>query len=109
VPSFETTELWDHFYRHGRDFGAATDTEYEMLAATFLTAAHHPNLMECTRKYGGDLVRYDRVTQEYGVLSIAGVIRTYFKPVPCGPAVLLSPPDCHNDGSNIQYFRKRCV
>lgn len=109
MPSFEPTELWDHFYRHGADFGAATDAEYEMMAATFLTAARHADLMECTRKYSGDLVRYDRVTRAYGVLSISGVIRTYFKPVPCAPGIPLSPPDCHEDGSNIQYFRKRCA
>jgi len=88
---------------------AATDTEYERRAEQFLLAPLRPDLLECKRKRG-DIVRYDKVTQEFAVLSAAGVIRTYFKPVPCASLPRGVPKTgCHGMRDNMEYFRTECL
>src|SRR5208337_2238751 len=72
-----------HFSEHGGDFGASNANEYEQFADTFLCGpAPLGSVQECTRKKG-DKVRYDPTTQTYGVIDGSGVIRTFYKPVPC--------------------------
>src|SRR5271165_1016470 len=78
-----------HFSEHGVDFGASNANDYEQIADAFLGgAAPLGSVHECTRKMG-DKVRYDPTTQAYGVLDSRGVIRTFYKPVPC--AALTDP------------------
>jgi hypothetical protein len=108
VARFDATELAIHFAKHQADFTALTATDYEHLADQFLSVAPYPALMQCTRQRG-DLVRYDTVTTEFGVLSAAGAIRTYFKAKPC----ISLPPTvpktgCHGHPDNVTYFRAEC-
>src|SRR5712692_4554135 len=70
------------YQEHGMDFGAGSADDYERLADTFLGSGLAPNARECTRRQG-DTVRFNPHTNEYGVLDSSGIIRTYFKPVPC--------------------------
>jgi hypothetical protein len=90
--------------------GVGTEVEYEQKASAFLLApAATRGIRECIRKHG-DLVRYDPSTDEFGVLSSLGVIRTYYIAVPCHT---LAPPtpmlDCHKGGlSNWDYFLSEC-
>ena len=90
--------LAQHFDEHHLEFGAATEEEYELLADTFLGSPLDPGAQECIRVSNGDIIRYNRITDEFGVLSAAGVIRTYFKPNPI----------FHRQPTNLDYFRKEC-
>ena len=86
-------KLADHFARHGSDFGAKTALEYQAQADKFLTASKHSGILEKTRA-NGDIVRYNPTTDEFGVLSSGGSIRTYYKP----------DPTIHGKSSNLEYY-----
>jgi filamentous hemagglutinin len=86
-------QLNDHFNRHGSDFGARTAAEYEAQASRFLSGPRSSRVLESVRT-NGDIVRYDPVTEEFGVLRKDGTIRTYYKP----------DPSVHGYPSNLDYF-----
>lgn len=88
----------DHFQRHGSDFGAATPKEYEALADLFLGGPASADVLQGTRASNGDLLRYNRVTGEFGILTSVGIIRTYYRP---DPAV-------HGCATNEEYFLQEC-
>ena len=90
---FHPDRLDDHFERHGDDFGAQSAQEYERMADDFLTGPLRPGVQEKHRS-NGDVVRFDAQTDEFGVVSGDGVIRTYYKP---DPAV-------HGRTDNQEYF-----
>jgi hypothetical protein len=87
-------ELRRHFLRHGGHLGCATSLGYEAMADAFLGGPIGANVAECTR--GGDLVRYNQVTQEFGVLAPGGIIRTYL--------ILGRSP-----AQNRLYFLRNCL
>ncbi|EJM15810.1 hemagluttinin repeat protein, partial [Pseudomonas sp. GM18] len=89
----DQAKLDDHFARHGSDFGAKNTLEYQAQADKFLTASKPAGVLEKARP-NGDIVRYNPGTDEFGVVSSGGSIRTYYKP---DPAV-------HGKGSNLDYF-----
>ncbi len=66
----------------------------------FLSRPFGPGLMQCRRKKG-DVLRYDTTTTEFGVLSVTGVIRTYFKPVPCVSLPPGAKLNCHRQPTNL--------
>ena len=92
-------KLAEHFFDHGADFGAATEFDYLNLAIRFLTSVPPIGAtLECKRKRG-DRIRFDPVTNEFGVLAGDGVtIRTYYK----------SNPARHRMATNEEYFRREC-
>ena len=102
-----------HHAEHGADFGAKSASEYERLADEFLGSAKHPDVHECTRSRG-DMIRFNPKTDEYGVLDGNGIIRTYFKPVPCAslpPAqrtAMRQAGRCHSQTTNLVYFQEEC-
>jgi len=83
----------DHFVRHGRLVRATSPSHYELLAARFLSCPPQSNLHQKTRS-NGDLVRYNEVTEEFGILSAAGVVKTYFVPDPAE----------HGFTTNLEYY-----
>ena len=83
----------DHFNRHGGDFGATSATQYEAMADGFLTGRRQSGVLERVRP-NGDVVRFNPATNEFGVVSGDGTIRTYYKP---DPAV-------HGHATNLDYF-----
>jgi hypothetical protein len=89
----DEAKLQDHFARHGGDFGATTASEYQSQADTFLTGPKDPGVLEKIR-VNGDIIRYNATTDEFGVISGNGNIKTYYKP---DPAV-------HGRNSNLDYF-----
>ena len=95
---FDPVFLADHFQRHGQDFGAGTAQIYEAMADTFLGESLGSTTQECIRTTG-DILRYDSVSDEFGILAANGVIRTYYKP---SPAFHLQP-------TNLVYFQKECL
>ncbi len=89
----DNAKLADHFQRHGGDFGAKSAAEYESQADNFLTGPRGEGVLEKTRD-NGDVVRYSPATEEFGVVSKDGTIRTYYEP---DPAV-------HGKPTNLDYF-----
>jgi hypothetical protein len=103
-------QLNRHYAEHGADFGAASPQEYGTLADAFLGGVKPAHVHECKRS-AGDTVRFDPVTEAYGVLDSNGIIRTYFKPVPCSsvPAhqrrAIQQAGRCHGHPNNLLYFQ----
>jgi hypothetical protein len=75
-------QLNRHYASHGAEFGAKSATQYQALADMFLGGIRVQPIEECVRGKG-DIVRFNPVTDEYGVLDSGSTIRTYFKPVSC--------------------------
>ena len=90
-------DLTSHFGDHGADFGASNEVQYERLADDFCGAPLPSGALECRRR-NGDIVRYNPMTDEFGVLSRLGVVRTYYKPNPV----------VHGCLTNEDYFHQTC-
>jgi pyocin large subunit-like protein len=93
-----------HWADHQADFGGIGVARYEARADRFLSKPVHVGIRQCTRK-GGDIVRFDLVTDESAVMSTAGVVRSYFKPMPC---VVIKRKGCHRLPDNLTYFHETC-
>lgn len=79
---FDTNELAIYFKKHvqvRKTIVAVTVIDYEKMADRFLGGPRAPSTLEC-RRAGGDLLRFDCKTDEFGLLDAAGVIRSYFRP-----------------------------
>lgn len=106
-------QLNRHFAKHARDLGLKTIAEYEECADRFLGSARPSHVRECTRRHG-DLVRFDPVTDLYGILGTGGVIRTCFRPVPCSSviavrrAIIRLAGLCHGHSTNLDYYQAEC-
>ena len=95
---FDPLQLGDHFTKHRSDFGVSTEEEYQTLADTFLGGPRNADTEECIRARNGDILRYNRVTHEFGILTARGYIRTYYK----------LNPRVHKMASNLAYFLMEC-
>jgi hypothetical protein len=94
IPRFASErDLAIHFKLHGQDFGATTQSEYEDQAASFLTNLGNTDILQTTR-VGGNIVRFNPVTDEFGVLTPDGHIETYYRP----------DPALHGYPTNLDYF-----
>lgn len=87
--------LQDHFDDHAKEFEPpfATKDDYEGAAKNFMHGDLPDGALEKTRP-GGDRVRYNPDTEEFGVASKDDVIRTYYKP----------DPEIHKYPTNRDYF-----
>ncbi|MBI4128312.1 MAG: hypothetical protein HY459_04590 [Parcubacteria group bacterium] len=83
----------DHFQRHGPRLGVESELEYELLAKMFMNRPTGSTLLTKTRA-NGELVRFDTVTEHFGVKAPNGTIETFYKP---NPAV-------HGYHINLDYF-----
>jgi hypothetical protein len=93
IPRFTSEgEFNVHFKRHGRDFSAATPSEYEDQAASFLTTEGNTDILQTNRD--GTIIRFNPVTDEFGILGPDGQIHTYYRP---NPAI-------HGYPTNRDYF-----
>jgi hypothetical protein len=83
---------------------------YEAMADRFLTEPLRSSVLPCTRPQGAQL-RYDQATGAFGVLTSDGIIRTYFKPVPCCwiPSAFIDKRWCHEYPDNVAYFLAECA
>ena len=71
-----------HFAKHGHEFGAATEFDYERLADAFMSAPLATHVYECINPTGtNDRVRLDSIRRHFGVAyldSASGtVLRTF--------------------------------
>lgn len=106
-------ELAQHYAEHGNEFGANSGNEYEQFADTFWVEPKPTHVQECRRRFG-DIIRFDPNDQTFSVVDSKGVIRTFFKPIPC---VSIQAPlraaekkagRCHSYADNVKYFQARC-
>lgn len=74
-----SSQLTDHFTRHGSVLGISTEVEYLERADAFCAGTKTNEIAECIRAREGDRIRYNGRTEEYGVLRADNVIRTYYK------------------------------
>jgi pyocin large subunit-like protein len=80
VPFETPADLTDHFDKHRGEFGALTEADYAALAEAFCCGSLGAHTEEHVRTTDGAILRYNRVTNEFGVLGSDGYIKTYFKP-----------------------------
>jgi pyocin large subunit-like protein len=93
-PRFANGDLLaEHFAKHMYDFDAETPSEYDDLAAQFLTNQNNPDVLELTRP-DGDVVKFNPNTNEFGILSGDGNVRTYLR----------LDERSHDYPSNLNYF-----
>jgi pyocin large subunit-like protein len=89
----------DHFEKHGKDFTASSEVEYEQMAVAFLNAPGSRDILEGTRRSNGDTMRFDRITQAFAVMGSGGIVKTFCKP----------DPNWHGFISNLAYIRNECA
>jgi pyocin large subunit-like protein len=72
----------DHYKKHGHEFqfGAATESDYESLAARFLNMPLNWAILECVRRRNGDIIRYSRPFGYFAIMGLDGTIKTFFVP-----------------------------
>ena len=87
---FATPEkLTEHWRKHGREFGVATEEEYLRRAQALRDAAAGGGVLEGVQA-GGRIIRFDRTSGAFIAFDPDSTIRTYFRP---------------NDGE--AYFRRK--
>ena len=79
VPFLNAWQRSLHFAKHGHEFGAKNEFDYEAMAEAFMGAAMHPNMHECYRSTGTrDRCRIDANTRHFGVAFNVLTVRTYY-------------------------------
>ena len=79
MPFANAQELAMHFERHGHEFGATTEVQYEMMADAFMVAPMTITTRECVRPNGTHRVRLNVANKHFGVAVVAaGIILTFY-------------------------------
>lgn len=87
--------------------------EYQTLADAFWSDPKPAHVHECRRRRG-DIIRFDPTSQTFSAVDNKSVIRTFFKPIPCGSitiaqrAAMRNAGRCHDYADNLLYFQARC-
>ncbi len=68
-----------HFTKHGRSLGCISELDYERQATVFFARVDY-QIRSAKRPRENDIIYYDYQTNEFGVVTTIGFIRTYFKP-----------------------------
>lgn len=84
----------DHFKNHGARLGIMTEEEYEIFADDFLRNPCPASAVQFTRRWNGDLVRYDQVADVFAVLRKDRFIKTCYCP----------DPAFHGELTNLDYY-----
>ena len=92
------TELRRHARIHGPEFNAKDATDYLVRADNFLGSPLRSTTEECMRRSDHAIIRWDTVTDEYGVLSANDFIITYF----------IQDRAWHPHMTNRAYFQDDC-
>jgi len=81
--------LWEHYAKHGREFGSISEAQYLRLAQELRDEARGGNVRESTRD-DGVITRFDTRSGAFIAFHADQSIRTFFKP---------------NDG--LRYFERQ--
>jgi hypothetical protein len=99
----------DHLQRHGARLRIIEAVEYEERADALFATPKPDDVLECARP-DGDMIRFNKSTDEYGVIDADRVIRTYYIPIPCRKLAPANrrPGSCHKESTNLDYFKRNC-
>ena len=97
MPFRHPEALVEHFEKHKHEFTEITIDEYGRMADIFMLDPLPLDVKECRRK-NGDRVRFDPKTEEFGVLSSDGFVRTYLVVRPLQSMRMTA----------IEYFERQC-
>ena len=79
VPFLNAWQRSLHFAKHGHEFGATNEFDYEAMAEKFMGAIMHPSMHECFRTTGTrDRCRIDGTTRHFGIVFNELTVRTYY-------------------------------
>lgn len=68
-----------HFQKHGREFKAATEVEYEQMADAFMGQPMTITTRECIRPQGIDRLRFNVANDHFGAAIVAStIIKTFY-------------------------------
>lgn len=103
-------ELYDHFDRHGSDFQCSDESEYLQKCRNFLNAdkAIRTDIQECERDKTNEIIRFSASTDEFAIMSLSGMVKTYYKPMPRHLAPAGYAGDTHAFLTNQLYFEDNC-
>ena len=107
---FDPDALMDHVEKHSTRLQiTAGATEYEERADALFVNPKPDDVLECDRP-DGDKIRFNKTTDEYGVMAADQIIRTYYIPIPCHKLAPVNqkPGRCHHERTNLEYFRRNC-
>jgi hypothetical protein len=107
---FSDADLLDHFSKHHIECGAATKEIYFEMAKALLEIdlLENPHIIECTRT-NNDVLRLNCITNEFAVVSVSGIVKTYYIPQPRAAAPAgTSRRKTHSHPNNIDYFWSEC-
>jgi len=100
--------LWVvHFIKHRHEFGAETKEDYLVMAKAFIEAdlATNRDIQECTNS-DEIIIRFNRRTDEFAMVTATGTIITYFRPTPRRKAP--ESKKTHRFRTNLEYFKSEC-
>ncbi len=87
-------KLLSHWSKHAGEWTPPLSKEvYNSMANAFLHGSPGPGVLQKVR-VNGDIVRYNPITNEFGVVSTNGTVRTFFRPDPAK----------HGYPTNMDYF-----
>lgn len=75
--------LAEHFGNHGDEFGSASAKAYESAAKNFMKSPNTGNIQMNLRP-NGEVVKYDTISNTFGVIKQDGTIKTFMKPDDAG-------------------------
>jgi DNA-binding GntR family transcriptional regulator len=93
-------QLLEHFDRHAAEFASipVDETEYENRAREFMEKELVDPVQECIRRRDRAKIRWDRLTNELGIVSADGFLQTYH----------VLDWRYHSLSTNRAYFKKEC-
>ena len=96
APQFASPEkLTDHFERHGADLRYSSEGEYLKGAQDFFASDGQEGVL--SKYLGSDKIMFNTETEEYGILSSDGIIRTYYLP----------DESLHGFPTNLDYYNSK--
>lgn len=102
MPFASPDERAIHFARHGHEFGAANEVEYEQMADGFMSQPLTIGMRECTRPNGRDRIRIFLVNAHFGVAVVASTVVRTFYVVPTHQII-------RRGGTTLSFFTYECA
>jgi hypothetical protein len=69
-----------HFRKHGHEFGAANEIQYEQFADAFMFGDMNDTTNECSRPNGRDRLRFDESNRHFGAACLRPIVlKTFYR------------------------------
>ena len=101
MPFSSAEERAIHFQKHGHEFGATTEIQYEEMADAFMARAMNITMRECIRPNGIDRLRFDISNDNFGVAIVhTATLKTFY---------IVSFFKIHRRGGRLRFFAHECA